>query len=175
MARMRDTLIVIGLALVAILIGVFMFLYGQGNLSGPSSAAVSYTPTPAAVDVPFTPLAQGEQSTVSTRANYLITSKSELADLWKMVDARGQIPVVDFTTNNVIAVFAGKEPTAGYTIAVSKIQDTSTREVTVTLSAPGGSCVLAQKVTAPYQIVELPKTSLNFTHQDILTTTSCLK
>ena len=170
---MRDTLIVIGLALVAIVIGVFMFLYGQGTFSSTPPAAVSYTPP--AVTVPFTQLAQGEHSTVSTRANYLITSKSELADLWAMVDARGQVPAVDFTTNSVIAVFAGKEPTAGYTIAVSKIQDASTREVIVTLSAPGGSCVLAQKATAPYQIIELPKTSLNLTHQDLLTTTSCLK
>ncbi len=170
---MRDTLIIIGLAFVAVVVGAFLFLYGRESLSNASSSAVAYN-TPAAT-VPFTELAQGVQSSVSVRANYLITSESQLSELWKMIDARGQTPVVNFATHDVVAVFAGKEPTAGYTITVSKVEDTNTREVTVALTSPGGSCVLAQSVTAPYQVVELPKTSLPLTHTDQAITASCLR
>ena len=171
---MRDTLIIIGLALVAVVAGSFIFLYGRGSLSNTSSSAVPYgAPVAAAATVPFTELAQGAHSTVSARANYRITSQTQLAELWKMIDARGQTPVIDFAANDVIAVFAGKEPTAGYAIAVSKVEDANTREVTVALTSPGGSCVLAQSVTAPYQVIELPKTSLALTHVDQAITASC--
>ncbi len=171
---MRDTLIIIGLALVAVVLGTFILLYGRNNLPSAPSSAVAYN-TPAAVAVPFTELAQGVHSSVSVRTNYLITSETQLAKLWKMIDARGKTPVVDFTTHDVIAVFAGKEPTAGYTIAVSKIDYANTRQVTVTLTSPGGNCMLAQSVTAPYQVVELAKTSLPLTHADRAITANCLQ
>ncbi len=173
---MRDTLIIIGLALVAVIAGSFIFLYGRGSLSSASSSAVTYgAPATLAATVPFTELAQGVRSTVSVRANYLITSQAQLVKLWKMIDARGQAPVIDFAKNDVIAVFAGKEPTAGYAVAVSKIEDTNTREVTVALTSPGGNCVLAQSVTEPYQVIELPKTVLALTHVDQEITASCLR
>ena len=173
---MRDTLIIIGLALVAVVVGLFIFLYGQGSLSNAaSSSAVTYGASAPAATVPFTELAQGAHSTVSVRANYLITSNAQLAKLWKMIDARGQTPVINFATNDVIAVFAGKEPTAGYAVTVSKVVDANTREVTVALTSPGGNCVLAQSATAPYQVIELPKTSLALTHVDQKITASCLR
>ncbi len=173
---MKDTLIIVGLALVAVIAGSFIFLYGRGSLSNASSSAVTYgAPGAAAATVPFTELAQGAHSTITVRANYLITSKAELAKLWKMIDARAQVPVVDFAKNDVIAVFAGKKPTAGYAVAVSKVEDTNTREVTVALTSPGGNCVLAQSVTEPYQVIELPKTALALTHVDQEITASCLR
>ncbi len=173
---MKDTLIIIGLALVAVIAGSFIFLYGRGSLSNASSSAVTYgAQTASAATVPFTELAQGARSTVSVRANYLITSEAQLVKLWKMIDARGQAPVVDFTKNDVIAVFAGKKPTAGYAVAVSKVEDTNTREVTVALTSPGGNCVLAQSITEPYQVIELQKTTLALTHVDQEITASCLR
>ena len=169
----RDVAIVLGLALVAVVIGVLIFLYGRSAVP-PFSPSAAAGDTPTAAAVPFTELARGAHSTVTARANYLVTSPGQLAQLWKMVDAAGQAPLVDFSSDSVIAVFAGTEPTAGYAIAVSKVTDGQVRLVTVTLTAPDSTCILAQSKTAPYQIVELPKTALPLTHEDVATTTNCL-
>jgi len=169
---MRDTIIVIVLAFVAIAIGAWFFFYNPMP-TGQATPAVALTPT--AVDVPFTVLSSGTQSSVLERKNYLITSDAELRQLWKMIGNTDPAPTVDFTQNEVIAVFAGTEPTAGYTIAVSKILDATERLVTITLDKPGGSCVLADMITAPYQIISLAKSSLPLAHQELDTTTSCLQ
>ena len=161
---MRNALIVGGISVVAIGIGVFVFLYG-GKAFGvaPSTEII----------VPFIELAQGTQSSVSRRTNYLITSESQLDELWNMTDAKGIPPTVDFTKNYVAGVFSGKEPTTGYAITVSKVMDVKSRIVTVTLVSPDTSCILAQSMTAPYQIISLPKTSLPFAHEDQTITVSC--
>ena len=51
--------------------------------------------------------------------------------------------------------------------------DADKRIVNVELTRPDETCVLAQSVVAPYQIVELPKTSLPFTHADTWATKTC--
>jgi N-acetylmuramic acid 6-phosphate (MurNAc-6-P) etherase len=126
--------------------------------------------------VPFTELVSGTKSSVNQRVNYLITSQDELLELWNMIDASGAPPTVDFTKDVVLALFAGEEPTNGFSISVSKIEDSaSARQVIIELSQPGGSCVLAQSTTSPYEIVETSLTSLPLTHEDEATTTSCLE
>jgi len=161
-----------GVAVVAIIIGGFVFVYGGQNFSGtPFSEATGNVPV--AIAVPFTELAHGTQSDVSTRTNYLITSMSELDKLWEMVNATSTPPTVDFSSNYVAAVFAGQRMTGGYAIAVSKVADTQNRLVTITITSPDSSCMVTQSTTAPYQIVEIPKTSLPFTHEDQTSTTSC--
>lgn len=167
---MRDAFLIVGGGFAAFVIGAFFFLYSQ---NAAPHAVVQQQST--GTTVPFTELAEGTQSKVLGRTNYLITSTTQLSNLWSMIDAQGQIPDVDFDTHVVMAVFAGKQSTAGYAIAVSKVEDSTVRQVTVTVTSPGGSCLLAQSVTAPYQIVEVSKTSLTFTHTDIATTASCLQ
>ncbi|MBU6491016.1 protease complex subunit PrcB family protein [Patescibacteria group bacterium] len=172
---MRNILAIVGLVVAATIIGAFVFLYGGNTFPSRSSLAPAYNNPPDKTTIPFTELAHGAHSSIPVRANYLITSEDQLSELWKMIDAGGQTPKVDFATQSVIAIFAGQKPTAGYTIAVSNVEDAATRDVTITLTSPGGSCLLAQSLTAPYQVVELPKTSLAFTHKDLATTLSCLQ
>ena len=173
---MKDTAIIVGMAAVAVVIGVVIFLNGGGSNSANTQQSAGANNNQVAIAVPFTELTHGTQSTVKKRTNYLITSSVELNQLWKMTDASGEVPTVDFTQNDVIAVFAGTEPTAGYTVAVAKVEDSATaRAVTVTLAKPGGSCILAQSLTAPYQIVVFTKSTLPLTHEDQTTTLSCLQ
>ncbi|MBU6388646.1 protease complex subunit PrcB family protein [Patescibacteria group bacterium] len=166
----KDTLILIGVVLVALVAGSAFFFLGRGN-STTSSAVADTQPLPAAV--PFTEVAQGSKSTVTTRVNYAITSADQLNKLWKMVDATGTPPKVDFKTQAVIAVFMGEKPTTGYAIKISKVEDSSARKVSVTLVAPSGSCATGQSLTAPYEIVVVPATSLPLEHEDIPTTKGC--
>ena len=113
---------------------------------------------------------------MTTRANYLITTQAGLSQLWRMLGTGAPaLPAVDFTQDDVIAVFAGSEPTAGYAISVAKVADAANRLVTVTLSSPDSTCVLAESLTAPYQVVELAKTALPLAHEDTTATTNCLQ
>jgi hypothetical protein len=105
--------------------------------------------------------------------NYLITSSSQFGELWKVVTATGAPPKIDFKTHSVIAVFAGQKPTAGYAVAVAKIEDASARMVSITLAKPSDDCMLAQSITTPYQLISVPATSLSLAHEDISVTTTC--
>lgn len=163
---MKDSAIIIGMVAIAVVIGVVIFLNGGSSTANTGQSAGANNTSQPAVAVPFTELAHGTQSTVKKRINYLITSSSQLSELWKMIDATGQKPTIDFTQNDVIALFAGEESTAGYEIAAAKIEDSATRDVTITLTKPGGSCILAQSLTAPYQIAIFAKTTLSLTHKD---------
>jgi hypothetical protein len=155
------------LVLVLVIAGIWIFLTMH-----PSSTATS-SPTAAASTVPFTTLAAGAQSDVTSRVDYLITSQDQLTQLWNLLQQPPPVPTVDFTTQDVVAVFAGQAPTTGYSIAVAQVEDANSRIVKIELTKPDDSCVLAQSTTAPYQIIELPKTSLPFTHDDTLTTKAC--
>lgn len=170
---MRDTYIIGGLAVVVIATGIFLILQGGngGQVASPSAATDAL---PIAATVPFTELVRGMQSEVKTRVNYLITSTEGLEKLWEMVDATGTPPVVDFKKDSVIAVFAGEKPTTGHAIEVAKVEDAIARTVSITLTNPGGSCVVGQAITAPYQVIVVPLTTLSFAHEDISTTTGCL-
>jgi hypothetical protein len=169
---MKNMAGIVGVALLAIAIGVGMFFFSRD--AAPTSAPLAQTQQ-VAVEVPFTELARGAQSTIGRRVNYVITSPEQFRDLWGLVGAKGRMPDVDFSRSAVAAVFAGERPTGGYGIAVSKVEDASARKIVITLTQPDGDCVLKKAVTTPYQIVELPNTTLQFTHEDISTTTGCPK
>lgn len=172
---MRDTLILIGLALVAAVIGIFIYLANHRGLALQTSASSSVATVPGA-PVEISTLAAGSHSSVAARTNFIVTSEDQLRELWKMTDAPGEVPVIDFRTESVIAVFAGTQTTAGNSIAVSSIADTTTeRSVTIALTKPGGSCVVAEVTTAPYEIISVPATKLPLSHSDVVQTASCLQ
>lgn len=171
---MKDGFIIIGFSLVALVVGAYLVLHGRGAFPNTDSA-MSSNRSSAAVMVPFTPLAKGTYTNISTRTNYLITSKVQLEELWKLVTATSTPPAVDFSRNYVAAVFAGDEPTSGYGVTVARVQDAHERMVTVVLTSPGSGCAITKSPTRPYQIVELPRSSLPVTHQYEMATTSCTR
>lgn len=169
---MKDVFILTGLSAVAA-IGMALFIFGPASAPSPVPENSGVL---AASAVPFTAIAAGAHSVVSTPVNYIITSDLQLRELWAMTDAEGPVPNIDFSNNAVIAVFAGTEPSAGYAVAISSVADTpSARTVRITLTKPGGSCVLAQVATAPYEIVELSRTALPLAHEAAVQTASCLQ
>lgn len=123
--------------------------------------------------LPFTVLAQGAHAKVDTRVNYLITSEEGLVELWKLLDVDTSMPTVDFSSRSVIAVFSGERATGGHLIAVSKIEDGSSRAVTVTRTIPGESCMTTEALSTPYQIVDVPVTTLPMTHTNVLVVAEC--
>ena len=164
----QEKLIIIGTALL-IVIGIPVFFLTRNT---PSPIVITDVP-PVVVAVPFTKLTQGTQSVVARRVNYVLTSSTELSELWRTIDAPGKPPRVDFKKNAVLAVFAGNE--SGTSISVAKIEDTNTRMVSIAIAKPNGPCELVQPAASPYEIVTVPTTSLHLTHEDISTTVSCPK
>jgi len=165
----RNHIIVSGAIVAAIIIGVLAFFFSSRRVPNIPTVATEQTP----IAVPFTELAAGTRSTVTTRTNYLITSADQFTKLWSMVDAKRNPPTIDFSANAVAAVFAGAAPTSDYTISISKIEDTNERTVTVMLAEPQSGCALKDSTTTPYQIISLPKTSLPLAHEYVVATTSC--
>lgn len=165
---MRDKIIIVSVAVAVIVIGILVFFSGNKKVSTtPASVAESVATT----TVPFTKLVQGAKSNVTTRANYVIASADGLSEFWKMAGASGKPPAVDFKTQAVIAVFAGKEPTSS--ISIAKIEDSSVRMVSIAITKPEGVCAKKASISSPYEIAVVPATLLSLAHEDILTTTTC--
>ncbi len=165
---MKDAFIILGLCLVALAVGAWLFLMNPQSLSGIMGTDGN--------TVQFTKLAAGTNANgVIATTNYLIKNDAELHDLWAMLygDASPP-PLVDFSSSEVIAVFAGSEPTTGFGVSVARISDTATaRVVSVSIEKPGSSCAVVQSSTSPYEIVAVPKTALPFTHVDTFVSVPC--
>ncbi|MHB8710402.1 MAG: hypothetical protein ACYC6X_02545 [Minisyncoccota bacterium] len=157
---------IVGVALVAAGIGAIASLSGRGGVS-PVANSQS-----AATAVPFTDIAHGSRSTVATRVNYFITSADQLNTLWKMIDATGVPPAIDFKTHAVIAAFAGAG--AGSAVTISKIEDTSARLVSITIAKPDSACAQKHSAPSPYDVIAVPTTSLPLSHIDVSAIVSCL-
>ena len=167
-ALRKDTRIVIGAALLFSVGGPVALI-----LSNDTSPIIITEVQPATVTVPFTKLTQGTQSAVARRVNYVLTSPVELGGLWRAVNAAGEPPKVDFKTHAVIAVFAGAASNAA--IAVTKIEDTNQRLVSIAVTKLDGGCEIDESRSgpSPYEIVAVPATSLPLTHEDIETSFEC--
>ncbi len=165
---MKDVLIVFGLIVVTIIVGVSLFFFGPQNfrsLFGAGSPPVS-----------FRLLKEGSDATAMTdRANYRITDSVQLSQLWGYVGVTpGTAPAIDFTKEEVLAVFDGTHSTGGYRITVTRItNEDGTRIVQVTRSAPGANCSTPSVVTGPYQIIAVPKSDLPLAHVDTSVVQNC--
>lgn len=167
---MRDALVLLSLGIVAVLLTVLFFMFG-GVSSGLSPQMLEQGGAP----ISFSEVVRGDHSSVTWRANYLITSAAELTELWKLLDRGGNPPDIDFTSEQVIAVFAGKQPVSGYEIQVAAVRDATSRQVEIVSRNPGGSCVVAALPTEPYQIIVVPKSTLPLTRTERVETISCLR
>lgn len=165
---MKDTWLFVSITLLACLIGAGLFFLVPGHAQSPalSRGQVSFTVLDAGTTAPQ----------MDRRTNYVITTQDELEALWGMIhNGQGPIvPTVDFTKEEVLAVFDGSHSRGGYDIAISSVTDMDgTRVVRVVRTAPGDSCVSSEGITSPYQIVQVARTPLTHTHEDETVTHEC--
>jgi hypothetical protein len=67
-------------------------------------------------------------------------------------------PAIDFSNEMVIVVFQGTQPTGGYSIRVEEVTLRNTDLTVVVRSrTPGQYCVVTLGVTAPLQVIRLPR------------------
>lgn len=173
---MRDIIIIAGVLLLALAIGLVLFFYVPPNPSAPqSSADSSYSALGASSPVPFAVLGHGANAPDSFgKVNYRITNANQLSALWSMVYGDNvPPPSVDFSSQEVLAVFDGSHATGGYTIAVASVADTDSRTVTVEHGTAGSGCMTTAAESSPFEIVSMAKTVLPIVHEDTAVTASC--
>lgn len=121
-----------------------------------SAAACDETPPAPPEPVAFATLAQGAQSDVKEARREVIRDGPALAKLALEVE----VSALDFGKEQVIAVFLGERPTAGYKVAVEKVVrlGDGTLEVTVREKKPAKDAIVAQVVTAPFILVKTART-----------------
>ncbi|MDR3548058.1 MAG: protease complex subunit PrcB family protein [Candidatus Pacebacteria bacterium] len=173
---MRDLYLIGFIAVVAVALGTFLFFFGPSSLrSEVNQALVSTTGTNT---VHYTVLAQGTKAVgVSARTNYRIQNTNDLEALWALVYGYNDTPAaptVDFSQDEVIAVFDGSNPTTGYSINVSSITDSQgKRLVLINHDSPDQTCKVKNTATDPFEILVVPKTNLTLAHQDQMGTAPC--
>ena len=127
--------------------------------------------------VPFTVLEEGTNAVAITDGkNYRIQSQEQLAELWTMIYGENAppLPTVDFTHEEILAVFSGQKNTGGYDISVKEVVNKNgVRVVTIVHEVPGSDCATTGALTSPFVLVTVPVGSDNLTHEDETITTSC--
>lgn len=172
---------ILGVLIAALLVGAGLYLYLPQQPQRPG--AVAYEPTlesPAPAGprtVAFRVIDSGTHASgVSARKNYAAYSQESFLKLWDMAHGTDNTvpPLIDFSKEYVIGVFAGEKPTGGYSIAVSSVTDEGdTRTVAITISKPGEGCMTTQAFTSPYQIVVVPRSTAILARSDSEITTPC--
>jgi hypothetical protein len=92
----------------------------------------------------------------------VIRNEVEWGDFWKLLHAnhssKPDLPSVDFSENVILSVVDISRPNSGYSIAITRIEPTSSGvTVHVSQSSPGRYCVTADQMTRPYHIITTPK------------------
>jgi hypothetical protein len=181
---MKDLLIILGMIVATGVVGAYLYFYTPASLmhlpyvvspTGTSPGSPE-APAPRPVAVSFTTITTGTHAGgVTARKNYLATDSAGLTKLWKLAfGTSSTTPTVDFTEQEVVGVFAGKKPTGGYAISVSKVEDTATaRTLFVTITVPGPTCMVTESLTTPYTVIALPMSWLPLAHVDATSTTDC--
>lgn len=109
-------------------------------------------------DAEFTILAERGYGGRSTPSHELVKDQAELEALYRSMRIE-EIPAVDFSKNNVVAVFMGQKPTGGYSITIDKVEiKGNTAMILVKNTVPEPGAILTMAITNPYCIAAIPKT-----------------
>lgn len=133
----------------------------------PAAASAEFASTP----ISFVRLSSGTAGNLTGRVNYVLHSQDQLKTLWKMIGASSTPPVIDFSTNEVLAVLSdGGEKVAVASIADAR--DAKQRIVSVVVTKPEGACALKADA-ATYELIAVSAASLPLTHADIVAPATC--
>ena len=104
-------------------------------------------------------LARGEDSRLVEARRFLIRDRQAFNAVWVAhAGPNAAVPVVDFESRMVAAVFAGERPTAGFSIEVTGTRrEGSQLVIAVDERQPDPTQVAAQVIVSPFHIVTLPR------------------
>lgn len=113
-------------------------------------------------DVPFTTVDSGTMSGMSKKENFVVNDAGEWIALWKRHTSNTfpppATPKIDFSSEMIIAMFAGEHSSGGWAIQIERIKDVDNKLVVLyTESSPEAGSINTMSLTQPYHIVRLAK------------------
>lgn len=133
--------------------------------------------------VAWTVLLEGADGGNSSAGNIVVRNSNQQKNVWAMLNPyyfpKPNDPYpgwsdVNFSKNTVVALFSGQKETAGYSVAISKVEETPTQTVvTVQENSPDGSCNEMKTITHPFYIASLSYNSKPIVFNTHAETFSC--
>jgi hypothetical protein len=118
------------------------------------------------MNVDFTTIARGSDSGYQSASQMVINNSEQWNDLWQQHTSNTEppppVPPVDFTRYSVVAVFAGEQPTSGYSVEILSIETNGSQTqkqlaITVQHRQPGAGDFVTEALTYPYHMIRIPK------------------
>lgn len=108
---------------------------------------------------PVDSLARGDDSRLVEPRRFIVRDPRAFAAIWAAhAGQTAAVPVVDFESRMVAAVFAGERPTPGYSVEVTGTRrEDSALVILVDEHEPDPARVAAQVLVSPFHIVTLPR------------------
>lgn len=103
----------------------------------------------------LTTIAQGTDSNYPTASQRVVTSTAAWVNLWRQHSSE-TVPGVDFTKEQVVAVFAGKKPTASYSVNITRVENSDSNLV-ITVEYHHSEDIVTLPFTHPYHIIRFPR------------------
>lgn len=125
-----------------------------------SSSSIEEDETGDNLNVKFKTISQGQYSNISLPNQLVIKNKKDWLRLLKIQgNTQGfKNTKIDFYENIVIAIFAGQQPSGGYSVGVSNIKRIdSNLYVTVTFTEPAKNESVSLALTQPYIMLATEK------------------
>jgi hypothetical protein len=112
--------------------------------------------------LPFVSFDKGTSSGIVEPREVVVQSEREWEALWKQHAPDGPSPLpVNFAKEQIIGVFAGQRPTAGYRVEIVKVErDSGGLTVVYKIESPPQDAIAAQQLTQPFHLVRLPALGL---------------
>lgn len=87
----------------------------------------------------------------------VVTSQQQLQELYNKL-GWNDIPQIDFTKNNVVALFMGEKRTGGYSIGIKKVTIEGNTAIVTSVETKPQEGHVTMAITSPYCIALIPKT-----------------
>ncbi len=136
---------------------------GGAVTNGPLGPTTPIVPIP----IGFETIEVGDQSGIVLEQPQVFTldTEDQWADFWSrhhtIVTPQPALPAVDFSRDMVIAVVDRTEPSGGFRLEITDIEDAAGRLVVrVSKTIPGPDCIVTAVITQPFHLVRMAKSDL---------------
>ena len=133
------------------IMAIFLLIFTAAGCSAKKEAM-------AANDKGFNILKQSEYGGRETKGFDKVTDARSFKELYRALNIEN-IPEVDFSKSNVVALYMGQRNTGGYSITIETMRaDGETTYLKKKETTPEPGSMVSMALTAPYVIVAIPKT-----------------
>lgn len=120
------------------------------------------------MNIDFTTIAQGADSGYQSASQTVIDNQERWINLWQQhtsdTEPPPPVPQVDFTSYNVVAVFAGEKSTGGYSVEMLTVEtrnfqtkDLPSLVIVVEYRQPQPEDFVTEAMTYPYHMIKIPQ------------------